>query len=121
MSSSRDRLQQLLDGDLSPEDIAEDPALVSLADRLYGIKIAPARPKKARDMVDNPVAARYPTPLEVTANDDILVGRIRVDREDPHRLWLWQVGDNLRKGAATNAVQTAEAWLNARSPPRSSA
>ena len=55
MSSSRDRLQQLLDGDLSPEDIAEDPALVSLADRLYGIKIAPARPKKARDMVDNPV------------------------------------------------------------------
>ena len=67
-------------------------------------------------VVDNPVAARYPTPLEVTANDDILVGRIRVDREDPHRLWLWQVGDNLRKGAATNAVQTAEAWLNARSP-----
>lgn len=52
MDSSRDRLQQLLDGDLSPEDIADDPALISLADRLYGIKIAPARPKKARDMVD---------------------------------------------------------------------
>jgi aspartate-semialdehyde dehydrogenase len=62
-------------------------------------------------VVDNPVASRYPTPLEVTASDDILVGRIRVDRDDPHRLWLWQVGDNLRKGAATNAVQTAEAWL----------
>ena len=55
MSSSRDRLKQLLDGDLSPEDIAEDPALVALADRLYGTKIAPARPKKARDMVDAPV------------------------------------------------------------------
>lgn len=52
MKSSRDKLQQLLDGDLSPEDIADDPALVSLADRLYGIKITPARPKKARDMVD---------------------------------------------------------------------
>ena len=52
MDSSRDRLQQLLDGDLSPEDIADDPALISLADRLYGIKIAPARPKKARDMLD---------------------------------------------------------------------
>lgn len=62
-------------------------------------------------VVDNPVAGRYPTPLEVTATDDILVGRIRVDRDDPHRLWLWQVGDNLRKGAATNAAQTAEAWL----------
>lgn len=54
MTSSRDRLQQLLDGNLSPEDIADDPALVSLADRLYGIKITPARPKKARDMVDDP-------------------------------------------------------------------
>lgn len=52
MDSSRDRLQQLLDGNLSPEDIADDPALISLADRLYGIKIAPARPKKARDMLD---------------------------------------------------------------------
>jgi aspartate-semialdehyde dehydrogenase len=72
-------------------------------------------------VVDNPVAARYPTPLEVTATDDILVGRIRVDRDDPHRLWLWQVVDNLRKGAATNAVQTAEAWLQVRSCPRPSA
>jgi aspartate-semialdehyde dehydrogenase len=62
-------------------------------------------------VVDNPVAGRYPTPLEVTETDDILVGRIRVDRNDPQRLWLWQVGDNLRKGAATNAVQIAEAWL----------
>lgn len=52
MDSSRDRLQQLLDGNLSPEDIADDPALISLADRLYGIKIAPARPMKARDMVE---------------------------------------------------------------------
>ncbi|MCH1528328.1 MAG: hypothetical protein L7S46_01215, partial [Candidatus Poseidoniaceae archaeon] len=69
MSSSRDRLQQLLDGDLSPEDIADDPALVSLADRLYGIKIAPARPKKARDMVDNPVAGV----TEVAPPTDMLI------------------------------------------------
>ena len=59
MDSSRDRLKQLLDGDLSPEDIAEDPALISLADRLYGIKIAPSRPMKARDMTE-------PTPGAVT-------------------------------------------------------
>lgn len=69
MSSSRDRLQQLLDGDLSPEDIADDPALVSLADRLYGIKITPARPKKARDMVDNPVAGV----TEVAPPTDMLI------------------------------------------------
>ena len=62
MNSSRDKLQQLLDGDLSPEDIADDPALVSLADRLYGIKITPARPKKARDMVD----AQSPSDAGVT-------------------------------------------------------
>ena len=66
-------------------------------------------------VVDAPVAARYPTPQEVAGTDEVLVGRIRKDRADPHRLWLWQVADNVRKGAATNAVQTAEAWLKARS------
>ena len=77
MSSSRDRLQQLLDGDLSPEDIADDPALVSLADRLYGIKIAPARPKKARDMVDNPVSevteVAPPTDMLIEVIGDIAI------------------------------------------------
>ena len=69
MSSSRDRLQQLLDGDLSPEDIADDPALVSLADRLYGIKITSSQPKKARDMVDS-----APAPgVEVTSSTDMLI------------------------------------------------
>jgi hypothetical protein len=44
----------LLDGNLDPSEIADDPALVSLADRLYGIKIATANPKKARDMLVSP-------------------------------------------------------------------
>ena len=69
MKSSRDRLQQLLDGDLSPEDIADDPALVSLADRLYGIKITPARPVKARDMVD----AQVGSVTEVAPPTDMLI------------------------------------------------
>ncbi|MDE0857618.1 MAG: hypothetical protein OSA38_03525 [Candidatus Poseidoniaceae archaeon] len=69
MKSSRDRLQQLLDGDLSPEDIADDPALVSLADRLYGIKITPARPVKARDMTDAPVGVI----TEVAPPTDMLI------------------------------------------------
>lgn len=51
MSDVRDRLQQLLDGELEPSEIADDAALVSLADRLYGIKIAPVKPVKARDFV----------------------------------------------------------------------
>lgn len=49
MTSIHDRLQQLLDGDLDPSEIADDPTLVSLADRLYGIKIAPVQPVKPRD------------------------------------------------------------------------
>ena len=52
MSSVQDRLQQLLDGEIDPADIADDPTLVSLADRLYGIKIAPVQPVKARDALD---------------------------------------------------------------------
>ncbi len=54
MTTAYERLQQLLDGDLDPSEIADDPALVSLADRLYGIKIAPVQPVKARDMVSEP-------------------------------------------------------------------
>ena len=48
MTSIHDRLQQLLDGELDPSEIADDPTLVSLADRLYGIKIAAVQPVKPR-------------------------------------------------------------------------
>jgi hypothetical protein len=51
MTSTQEKLQMLLDGKLDASEIADDPALISLADRLYGIKIASANPKKARDMV----------------------------------------------------------------------
>ena len=50
MSGARERLKKLLDGDLEASDIAEDASLVSLADRLYGIKIANVKPVKTRDM-----------------------------------------------------------------------
>ena len=49
----------------------------------------------------------HPTPADVAGRDEVLVGRIRRDLHSD-RLWLWEVGDNLRKGAATNAVQIAE-------------
>jgi aspartate-semialdehyde dehydrogenase len=50
----------------------------------------------------------YPTPLASAGRDEVLVGRIREDLTDPHSLNLFVVGDNLRKGAALNAVQLAE-------------
>jgi aspartate-semialdehyde dehydrogenase len=53
----------------------------------------------------------YATPLEVAGRDEVFVGRVRRDPTHPRRLWLWCVLDNLRKGAATNAVQIAEALL----------
>jgi aspartate-semialdehyde dehydrogenase len=59
-------------------------------------------------VVDEPAAARYPLPSEVTGRDEVFVGRIRRDESNPRTLNLWVVGDNLRKGAATNAVQIAE-------------
>lgn len=53
----------------------------------------------------------YPTPREAAGRDEVFVGRVRRDPTHPRRLWLWQVADNLRKGAATNAVQIAEALV----------
>ena len=51
---------------------------------------------------------RIPTPLDSAGIDDVLVGRVRETVGDPGGINLWVVGDNLRKGAALNAVQIAE-------------
>jgi aspartate-semialdehyde dehydrogenase len=59
-------------------------------------------------VVDEPAAGRYPLASEVAGRDEVFVGRIRRDESNPRTLNLWVVGDNLRKGAATNAVQVAE-------------
>ena len=59
-------------------------------------------------LVDDPGAALYPTPLDTTGRDDCLVGRLRLDGVLPNALALWVVGDQVRKGAALNAVQIAE-------------
>lgn len=59
-------------------------------------------------VVDEPAAERYPTPLAVAGEDDVLVGRVRRDPSDPHALVFFLSSDNLRKGAALNAVQIAE-------------
>jgi aspartate-semialdehyde dehydrogenase len=59
-------------------------------------------------VVDDPEAGRYPLAIDAAGRDDVLVGRIRRDPSQERTLNLWVAGDNLRKGAATNAVQVAE-------------
>jgi len=60
---------------------------------------------------DDPSSELYPTPLDTTGKDDCLVGRIRLDQVLPNALALWVVGDQVKKGAALNAVQIAEIIL----------
>ena len=57
---------------------------------------------------DDPHAWLYPTPHDVAGKDEVYIGRIREDASTRHGLLLWIVSDNLRKGAALNAVQIAE-------------
>ncbi len=59
-------------------------------------------------VVDDPAAQRYPMPMDAHDKDEVFVGRLRRDESQPNTLNLWIVSDNLRKGAATNAVQIAE-------------
>mgnify|MGYP001573235607 CR=1 FL=1 len=57
---------------------------------------------------DNIMANEYPMPINAQGKDAVFVGRIRRDESNPNAVNLWIVSDNLRKGAATNAVQIAE-------------
>ena len=60
-------------------------------------------------VVDDPERQEYPMPLDVAGRDEVRVGRIREDFSQPQALNLWVVGDQIRKGAALNALQIAEA------------
>ena len=62
-------------------------------------------------VLDNPAENHYPMPLTAHRRDEVFVGRIRRDDSHPNALNLWIVADNLRKGAATNAIQIAEYLL----------
>ncbi|MBC7655242.1 MAG: aspartate-semialdehyde dehydrogenase [Oligoflexus sp.] len=59
-------------------------------------------------VVDDPANAKYPMPMDAHEKDEVFVGRIRRDESQANTLNMWCVADNLRKGAATNAVQIAE-------------
>jgi aspartate-semialdehyde dehydrogenase len=77
--------------DLSPDDAR------SLLASAPGVVVA-----------DDPAAGLYPLASEVSGRDEVFVGRIRRDESNERTLNMWVVGDNLRKGAATNAIQIAE-------------
>ena len=77
----------------------------------------PMAPDEAREIlrhapglvvIDEPQHSAYPMPLSVAGQDPVYVGRIRSDPSHPRGLALWVVGDNLRKGAALNAIQVFE-------------
>jgi aspartate-semialdehyde dehydrogenase len=77
----------------------------------------PLEPERARELLeaapgvkvlDDPAGAKYPMAVDAAGKDDVYVGRIRRDAGNERALDIWIVADNLRKGAATNAVQVAE-------------
>jgi len=93
------------------------PVVTGHSVSVYATFERPITPGEARDVlarapgirvVDDPVAGRYPTPLDAAGTDDVLVGRIRQAEGRDNALLLFACGDNLRKGAALNAVQIAE-------------
>lgn len=80
----------------------------------------PLKPNDARSLLsampgvvvfDDPVRKLYPMPLDASGKDEVFVGRIREDQSVNNGLNLWLVSDNLRKGAALNAVQIAETLI----------
>jgi aspartate-semialdehyde dehydrogenase len=77
----------------------------------------PLSPERARELLseapgvtvlDDPAGASYPLAIDAAGKDGVFVGRIRRDPGHERALDMWIVADNLRKGAATNAVQLAE-------------
>lgn len=61
-------------------------------------------------VLDDPVAKVYPMPLDIAHRDPVYVGRLRKDIADAKGLTFWIVGDQIKKGAALNAVQIAQ-WM----------
>jgi len=87
-------------------------SITAVFEKPITVESAQAAYQKSRfpgvELRDNPADLVYPTPLDTTNADDCLVGRIREDLVVPNALALWVVGDQVRKGAALNAVQIAE-------------
>jgi aspartate-semialdehyde dehydrogenase len=97
------------------------PVRTGHSESIYIETVKPITPRQARKIlanapgvvvIDDPKENLYPMPKDAEGKDETFVGRIRQDAFDKRGLWLWVVADNLRKGAATNAVQIAECLIN---------
>ena len=97
------------------------PVRVGHSAAVHAVFARPISPDEARaawrtfpglEVVDDPARGRYPTPLQAAGRDAVLVGRVRRDLSEPRALEFFVASDNLRKGAALNAVQIAEALLD---------
>ncbi len=109
---------------ITPMMCARVPVFIGHSEAVYVETERPITPAEARDLwsafpnlvvidepgADDPVRA-WPTPLLAAGSDKTYIGRIRQDIDNPNALLFWIVSDNLRKGAATNAVQIAEALV----------
>jgi aspartate-semialdehyde dehydrogenase len=96
------------------------PVLVGHAQAIWVTTRAPLSPGDARDALaaaPHVALAEFPTPKDAAGRDEVLVGRIRNDPTTENGLALWSVNDNLRKGAALNAVQIAQALRERRLLP----
>ena len=103
---------------LSRPDLLVTPTSVRVPVRVGHSAAVVARFDRA---VDPAARERYPTPLDAEGEDDVLVGRVRRDATDPRELVFFFASDNLRKGAALNAVQIAERLAGLPLAPRSAA
>ena len=97
------------------------PVVVSHSEAIHIEFANPISPGEVREILaafpgikilDDPTANVYPMPVNATGKDEVFVGRIRQDVSHPNGIAMWVVSDNLRKGAATNAIQIAEEVLN---------
>jgi aspartate-semialdehyde dehydrogenase len=96
------------------------PVLVGHGQAIWVETEQPLSPEEASEVLAAAAHVRLadlPTPKDAAGQDEVLVARIRADMTDGHGLALWSVCDNLRKGAALNAVQIAEALLERRLLP----
>jgi len=97
------------------------PVRTGHSESIYIETEKPVTPVKVREiiakspgiiLIDEPKKNLYPMPKDAEGRDETFVGRIRQDAFNKKGLWLWVVADNLRKGAATNAVQIAECLIS---------
>jgi len=96
------------------------PVRTGHSESVYIETAKPITPEQARELlakspgvivIDDPRKNLYPMPKDAEGRDETFVGRIRRDPFVKNGLWLWVVADNLRKGAATNAIQIAEVLI----------